>query len=49
MTGAVRGVLCWDCNKMLGNARDQSRILLAAVDYLRSSGTDASSMKVAHG
>ena len=30
----VRGLLCNDCNQMLGRAKDDPRILLAAVAYL---------------
>ena len=33
-TGAVRAILCHDCNTMLGNAKDDPEILMAAVAYL---------------
>lgn len=33
-TGKVRGTLCGSCNKMLGFARDNPRILQAAIEYL---------------
>ena len=33
-TGKVRGILCCNCNHMLGNAKDDTSTLLAAVDYL---------------
>ncbi|MFG2302392.1 endonuclease domain-containing protein [Actinacidiphila glaucinigra] len=33
-TGVVRGALCQACNFMLGNARDDIGVLLAAVKYL---------------
>lgn len=33
-TGKVRGILCSNCNKLLGYARDDSAILKAAVEYL---------------
>jgi hypothetical protein len=36
-TGVVRGFLCGACNKMLGFARDNDRILAAAIEYLRRS------------
>jgi hypothetical protein len=39
-TGLVRGVLCGNCNRMLGGARDSSRILLEAAQYLSRTGTD---------
>lgn len=38
-TGAVRGLLCVDCNVGLGNFRDDSRVLLKAAGYLRASAT----------
>lgn len=38
-TGAVRGLLCSDCNLLLGKARDDEKILLSAVRYLRESAT----------
>lgn len=31
----IRGILCHHCNMLLGNAHDDPRILLAAVEYLR--------------
>ena len=34
VTGSVRGVLCSCCNQALGNARDRTDILRAAIDYL---------------
>jgi hypothetical protein len=34
VTGRVRGVLCSCCNQALGNARDRTDILRAAIDYL---------------
>lgn len=36
--GQVRGVLCHHCNLMLGNARDNPALLLAAADYLKRNG-----------
>lgn len=36
-TNAVRGLLCNRCNSMLGFARDNEEVLLAAVEYLRRS------------
>jgi hypothetical protein len=36
-TGAVRGVLCLSCNKMLGAARDNEKFLRAAIEYLSKS------------
>ncbi len=34
VTGRVRGLLCRECNHMLGNARDNIATLHAAVSYL---------------
>jgi hypothetical protein len=34
-TGAVRGLLCHDCNTALGKFGDSIETLLAAVDYLK--------------
>ena len=33
-TGRVRGMLCYSCNTLLGNAHDNPDILLAAISYL---------------
>ncbi len=33
-TGRVRGLLCFTCNTLLGNAKDDPRIILAAAEYL---------------
>lgn len=33
-TGIVRGILCHHCNLMLGNARDNIKILDAGIKYL---------------
>ncbi len=38
-TKAVRGLLCSDCNLLLGKARDDEKVLLSAVRYLRESAT----------
>jgi len=34
-TEEVRGLLCKDCNLMLGFAKDKVEILLAAIEYLK--------------
>lgn len=34
-TGNMRGTLCWGCNKMLGNARDNPQVLRAGARYLK--------------
>ena len=34
-TGVVRGLLCFGCNTMLGNAQDDPEILQNAIDYLK--------------
>jgi hypothetical protein len=40
-TGKVRGLLCSECNQMIGKAKDSRDILLAAVKYLdKHSGRD---------
>ena len=33
-TGAVRKLLCYACNSMLGQAKDNQKVLLAAAEYL---------------
>ena len=38
-SGAVRGLLCDDCNLLLGAARDSPNRLLRAAEYLQSHGT----------
>ena len=35
-TGAVRGLLCGNCNRMLGHARDRPEVLLTAAIYLET-------------
>ncbi len=35
-TGAVRGLLCSNCNPMLGYAKDDPALLRAAASYLES-------------
>lgn len=37
-TGEVRGLLCHDCNVMLGRAKDSPSILLAGYNYLINNG-----------
>ena len=36
-TGKVRGLLCNHCNHLLGNAKDDTDILLNAINYLKDS------------
>lgn len=36
-TGAVRGLLCSDCNLMLGNSGDRPDVLVAGAEYLHRS------------
>jgi len=33
-TGKVRGILCMQCNSMVGNAYEDPKTLLSAIDYL---------------
>ena len=34
-TGKIRGLLCYNCNLMLGNAKDDPDLLLKAIEYLK--------------
>ena len=34
-TGKVRGLLCHNCNMLLGHAKDNEKILLMSIDYLK--------------
>lgn len=34
-TGKVRGLLCQNCNKGIGNLKENEDIILKAVEYLR--------------
>ena len=40
-TGVVRGLLCRDCNLILGHARDKSSTLIRLVTYLESTSARA--------
>ena len=40
-TGKVRGLLCRSCNHMLGNARDDARLLRMAAEYVDRHRTEA--------
>ena len=44
-SGEFRGVLCTSCNALLGMAKDNKDILLAAIDYLEVNGTYAAVAK----
>jgi hypothetical protein len=34
-TGQVRGILCFNCNQALGNARDDTKVLRGLARYLQ--------------
>jgi hypothetical protein len=34
-TGKIRGLLCYNCNLLLGNAKDKINLLTSAIDYLK--------------
>ncbi len=40
--GQVRGLLCGNCNSMLGHAKDNIKILKEAIKYLKETKTDKS-------
>lgn len=45
-TGAVRGLLCYGCNSVLGQARDDRELLLNAIKYLdRHAGNNVLQLK----
>lgn len=37
-TGRVRGLLCFNCNQLLGNARDCIEVLAQSINYLKRFG-----------
>ena len=41
ITGNIRGLLCSNCNTLLGLAKDDVNILKAAIDYLENNGSIA--------
>ena len=40
-TGEFRGILCLNCNSLLGMAKDSEQVLKSAIKYLREKGTYA--------
>lgn len=40
-TGIIRGLLCHHCNLMLGNAKDNTVVLLSAIRYLKKYDKDS--------
>ena len=38
-TGAFRGILCLNCNTLLGMAKDSTEVLKKAIDYLNDRGS----------
>jgi len=45
-TGEFRGILCLECNTLLGMAKDNSKVLKSAIRYLEKNG-DYSDMAIA--
>ena len=41
VNGNVRGLLCCDCNLLLGYAKDDEKILLESIRYLQERGTSS--------
>lgn len=39
-TGKIRGLLCSQCNKLLGNAKDSIEILEKCIEYLKKHKVD---------
>jgi hypothetical protein len=37
ITGQIRGLLCPRCNSLIGFAQDNTRVLIQAISYLKSS------------
>jgi hypothetical protein len=35
-TGKIRGLLCTNCNKLLGHAKDNIDVLYSAIEYLKT-------------
>jgi hypothetical protein len=48
-TGALRGILCINCNLMLGYARDDQSILEKAIDYLNGRNASLAVAERGHG
>lgn len=44
-TGIIRGLLCTNCNTMLGKVKDDIAVLQKAIDYLTKSATVAQEMR----
>jgi DNA-binding transcriptional MerR regulator len=44
-TNEIRGILCRECNTLLGQARESEGILLLAVEYLRIKGANPTAPK----
>jgi hypothetical protein len=40
VTGKVRSLLCYNCNAILGHAKDSIAVLLKAIAYLRQNGVE---------
>ena len=45
-TGVVRGLLCYDCNTLLGMSKDSPEVLLSAINYLKEVNMEGSGIAI---